>query len=1494
MASSYSAVVSADKLPKLTADNFVTWKTYITAALQERELWSYVESSPLAQLPAPPTSTSTASDEQRPSGARFSTPAQQELYNKDRKARAIIVLSVSEAMLIHTQPESMSAAETWNKICAACQPRGMATKCSLLRQLWHLRMQEGQRAQDVINQVEAICNKLIGIGEQVPSYHKSIALLGALPPSWEQWAQLMEVHSERPQELDFTNVCNLMIGEEQRRLANQAGRQTEVAMSASSRATDKQVVCEHCWDKGWKKRARSHTKERCFDLHPELRPQRQAGPTHYSAEFVTVLDDNTATHLAAAAIVQEGQSTLWHVDSGASAHLCNTAEWFAELHPCPPKVVMVANKNVVRCTQQGTIHLRVSTGARTGCKWEDAILQSVLYVPDLGVNLLSVQAMVKAGLRCDFNTQGCVITNRNKRVVGYAKAQNNLYLLEAKPLQQASKAVTGALSAQLNEVSSPTPSDSPDWYLLHSRLGHVGARRLQQLVRGSMALGLIVPAGNPEEQPTIKECKHCLEGKMHRAPIPKQRTARASDPLFVVHTDICGPLPELAMGTGALYFISFIDDYSSHATVHLLRTKDQALDAFRRYKAWAENYTGYSIKNLHSDGGGEYISSQFTTFLHIMGIHRQLTTPRTPQQNGVAERFNRTIMESARSMLHATGLPGRYWGDAVMTAVYVRNRLPTRALNGVTPYEAWRGEKPDLSHIRVWGCLAYIHVHRVKRNKLAPRARACVFVGYAPEAKGWKLYDPTAERYVIVRDVTFQERVSGTKALVGGGDSAVSSPSASPSSSSPSSSLTADNPSPPPAVPVSVPTELPSSISADVHDGVEFDDESDEESDSDSEVLPESRAAPAHLPVSPSSDLLSGSEALSSQPSPSGSPQLSGEAPRSSQAAPAVGAASVPLVEPPTGSPATKAKKARGQRELDRLRDSTPSNPGYVGASPLQPRRPSPGGERALAASVSDERSTPVHTGSIVMEPRTYAEAMASPEREQWERAMREELTSIVESHTWTLVRLPDGRKALACKWVFKLKFKADGSIDRFKARLVAKGYTQKEGLDYTETFAPVARMPSLRALLVIAAAQDLEIHQMDVRTAFLNGELEEDIYMEQPEGFVAPGSEAQLVYKLHRSLYGLKQAGRAWYKKIDSALSELGLKRTHSDNCVYVLHEASTIVYILLYVDDLLLISNDIGRLKSIKAELSKRFDMKDLGEAQFMLGIQIHRDRPNRRISLSQSEYVRTILSRFNMGESKPASTPIPVGIKLLRDEPSTPSTDARQDDMNEVPYAQAVGALMYAAMGTRPDITFSTTTLSQFLQKRTRQHWVALKRVLRYLKGTQQAHLVYQPTPGSEGQPLAVQGYCDSDWGNDASDRRSITGWVFLLHGSAVSWQSRKQHTTALSSVEAEYMAAAAAAKEAVWWRRFLTELGLPPPGPTILYSDSQGSIALAKNPDHHDRTKHIDMRYHFIREQVAFQAIRTEFIGTERMLADVLTKPLGRDRHEALVGKMGVAV
>jgi hypothetical protein len=508
---------------------------------------------------------------------------------------------------------------------------------------------------------------------------------------------------------------------------------------------------------------------------------------------------------------------------------------------------------------------------------------------------------------------------------------------------------------------------------------------------------------------------------------------------------------------------------------------------------------------------------------------------------------------------------------------------------------------------------------------------------------------------------------------------------------------------------------------------------------------------------------------------------------------------------------------------------------------------------------------------------------------------MREEIASTTAANTWQLVPLPDGRVAIGCKWVFKIKRRADGSIDRYKARLVAKGFSQKEGLDYKETFAPVARMPSLRALLAIAAAQDLEIHQMDVKTAFLNGDLEEDIYMQQPEGFVAPGQQSKLVCKLNKSLYGLKQAGRSWYKKIDGVLIELGFTPLHSDNCVYVQRkEQQPVIYLLLYVDDLILICKEVSRLELVKKELMRHFDMKDMGEAHFILGLQIHRDRANGRLSLSQAEYARTVLERFDMADCKAASTPMSTGTKLVKEGDSmTPTADV--EEMKNVPYSQAVGAVMYAMLGTRPDLGHSITSLSQFLQYPGRTHWVALKRVLRYIQGTLGYELTYQQQSDQSGvmyDPLTLYGYTDSDWGNDTVDRRSITGWVFKLYGGAVSWQSRKQRTPALSSVEAEYMATTQACKEAMWWRYFLTELGLPPKGPTVIYSDSQGSIALAKNPEHHDRTKHIDIQYHFIRHQVAVSSVALQYISTQDMVADVLTKPLSKDRHRMLIARMGV--
>jgi hypothetical protein len=444
-------------------------------------------------------------------------------------------------------------------------------------------------------------------------------------------------------------------------------------------------------------------------------------------------------------------------------------------------------------------------------------------------------------------------------------------------------------------------------------------------------------------------------------------------------------------------------------------------------------------------------------------------------------------------------------------------------------------------------------------------------------------------------------------------------------------------------------------------------------------------------------------------------------------------------------------------------------------------------------------------------------------------------------------------------------------------------------------------------------------------------------------------------VCKLHKSLYGLKQAGRAWYQKIDNVLLHtLGFKRSQADHCVYVYNGNGNDhinvnvngnnhikVYIALYVDDLLIMCNNINKLTSIKQQLSTMFDMKDLGEAHYVLGIQIERDRKHKILHISQREYIKNVLERYNMSECNPISTPMDVNMKLSKQQ--CPTTEEEKHKMQSIPYQSAVGAIMYAMLGTRPDIAYAITTLSQYCNNPGYVHWIALKRVLRYLRGTIDYKLTYgnignignidnngsidnignvQYNDNDNNHCInnLVHGYCDADWGSniDDRDRKSITGYVYLIHGGAVSWQAKKQPTVALSSVEAEYMSATQACKEALWWRTFLSELGMMYIGnvgtvgndgsnhvssyvsnhdgntnnPIHIYSDSQGGIALTKNPEYHSRTKHIDIQHHFVREHVLLGNVKFHYVCTQDMLADVLTKALSRDQHNKLIRLFGL--
>jgi hypothetical protein len=509
-------------------------------------------------------------------------------------------------------------------------------------------------------------------------------------------------------------------------------------------------------------------------------------------------------------------------------------------------------------------------------------------------------------------------------------------------------------------------------------------------------------------------------------------------------------------------------------------------------------------------------------------------------------------------------------------------------------------------------------------------------------------------------------------------------------------------------------------------------------------------------------------------------------------------------------------------------------------------------------------------------DPLTFREAMESALADDWRDACQYEIDALAKNGTWTLVELPSGRKAVKSKWVFK--HKSDG---RFRARLVAKGFTQIFGIDYDETFSPVARFESLRLLVALAALEDWEIHQMDVKSAFLNGLLDEEIYMEQPQGFIDP-DHPHKVCKLNKAIYGLKQASRAWNLQFHGVLLDLGFARTHSDAGVYHRQDDGGMVIIILYVDDITILGDNLKCVNEVKSFLSNRYEMTDLGEIDSYLGVRIKRDRSSKRIEIDQSKYVLEIVNRFGLSDANPARTPLPTGadVYLEKYKGEASSADIKL-------FQQMIGSLLYVQIGTRPDISFAVSRLAQYASNPSPDHIRLAKYVLRYLKGTSDLKLLYDG-----GRRNGLYGYSDSSWGDDPDDRHSTAGYVFLMADAAISWCSRKQRTAAQSTTEAEYMGLADAGNQAAWYAMFLEELGYDVRDPIPLHGDNKGSVDLALNPVTGRRSKHIPIRYHAIRGYVEHEQIELIRTPTEEMLADGLTKPLAQTKLKPFVSGLGL--
>lgn len=490
---------------------------------------------------------------------------------------------------------------------------------------------------------------------------------------------------------------------------------------------------------------------------------------------------------------------------------------------------------------------------------------------------------------------------------------------------------------------------------------------------------------------------------------------------------------------------------------------------------------------------------------------------------------------------------------------------------------------------------------------------------------------------------------------------------------------------------------------------------------------------------------------------------------------------------------------------------------------------------------------------------------------------MNKEVTALKLKNTWDIVKRPENVNVVDCRWVYKIKYSPDRSEAKLKSRVVAKGFTQEYGVDFFETYAPVVKNSSVRLLMAVAVIKQMIVEQIDIKNAYVNSELEEVVYMEQPQGF-EEGDKRELVCKLNKSLYGLKQSGNKWNKCLNEILTKkLGFRRLKTESCIYVKGSGKELVILAVYVDDILIFASDKNIISEIKSKIKDEFEIDDIGQCKKVIGMNIKCGEDG--IEIDQKQLIEEILKENNMCGAKISKTPLNNFEKLVRCKDTKDKEDCGKIDGKE--YRSVVGKLNYLASTTRPDLTFSVSYLSQFNQCPHPEHMSAVQTVLRYLAGTSDRGIKYS----SEKVDTKLIGFVDADWAQCTIDRRSYTGCVMMLSGGPVSWESKKQPTVALSSTEAEYMAFTCAAKEIVFLKSILTELDLEEIcGKEItLNSDNQSAIQLAENNGYSPRTKHIDVRHHYIRDLTEAKVVKMKYINTGDNLADIFTKPLKRILH-----------
>jgi len=1035
-------------------------------------------------------------------------------------------------------------------------------------------------------------------------------------------------------------------------------------------------------------------------------------------------------------------TSTWIADSGASFHMTSHIEWLIDYREFTEKLaVRLGDSHLVKAYGKG--YIETSHG----------IIDPVFYLPDISDNLFSLASCAKMQKIFALSTDEHMVFYQN----GNEIFRGNLNKCGVYELNFRIK-----LAANVTVLSTSLD----DW---HERLAHISPWVIKYMADHKIVDGLTI-ANSPK-----LNCEPCALGKSKRSSHPQRTTPRATVPGMILHFDTIGPMPERSLG-GAVYYVLCKDSYSSYRKIFFVSSKSDIPNNVKQILSQATIETGNRVLRIVTDNGTEYKNTNLRNFLDQSGITHVTSSVYTPEQNGLIERDIRTVAEAARTIRLRAGLSKPFWAEAMSTSVYILNRVINSRNKEKTPYELWFGKIPSLVNLHRFGESAVVHVHNHQRDKLDPKGRKLIFVGYTENYNTFRFINPSTNELVISCDAVFLNQMY-----------------------------------------VKNQTETP-------------------RNDIEDNELQTIETGPMFGKIEPQRNSITGSIIDENE---------TYEVERCFEET-------------------IDNNRAQSREDISSLEDfnneTSDKDENFLTPAKAPPEQPDMDRMNTLRPRTGKPNYMPWKLNITTIEadedPQNFKEAMNRVDKDKWLNAMNEELESLSKCKVWTLVNRPLNKNVVSNRWVLRIKRNPDGTINRYRARLVARGFSQIHGLDFHETYAPTASMSVIRLLIAYAAVERLKMSQFDIKTAFLYGDLDEEVYMSQPEGFVKDDTK---VWRLNKSLYGLKQAPRQWCRKFTEYLAKLNLKTSSEDRCVF--YSRDPLVIIVIYVDDGVIFARRKRDIDDILYKLEQRFEIHIMEPTTF-LGFQMKRSESG-SIILHQSAYVSKIIKRFKLGHLKPERSPT---------VPSSISTDDTPLDPS-VPYRELVGSLLYAAICTRVDISYAVSKASRALAAPTVKDWQLVQRIVGYLIAEPNLALSYR-----SDRHNGLITYCDADHAGCGETARSTTGFLILFGGAPIHWRSTRQELATTSSTEAEIISLCSAVKDSVWLYHFALELGIVYTQPIQIYCDNESAIKLASNEKIAQRTKYLRARFAFIRDYIEQRIIIVSHVKSSLQLADMLTKAI----------------